>query len=248
MQLQDILQTIGFKDKKQKVYLACLELGQANAQKIAKAAGVERTSVYALLDALKQEGLISATVKRKTKYFIPEPPQKLIDGWQNKVKALEKALPLFLSIYNTSNIKPKIRFYEDREGIKEIFKDTLNCQEKQLRNLSSAKDILELLGKTFIAHYIDQRVEKGVKIKSLRPHGKEPDYWYLKADNKEVLRTSRFLPKGISFNVVCLIYDNKVAVISSKKESFGFVIESREFSDLMKILYDLIWKMSKEVP
>jgi len=246
MNIQDTLKDLGFKDKKARAYLACLELGQANAQDIAKKAGVERTSVYALLDSLARDGLIGITIKNKTRFIIPESPQKLIDLLKGRLGAVEQALPLFMAFFNNAHIKPTIRFYEELKGIKEVIKDSLNCQEKIIRNLPSAQDILELIGKDFLSHYIAQRVAKKIKVRSLRPQGKESNNWYLKADNKDVLREVRFLPVGVSFNVLCMIYDNKVAVISSKKEKFGFLVESKEFGDLMKILYDLVWNAASQ--
>ena len=69
-------------------------------------------------------------------------------------------------------------------------------------------------------HHIEKRVKAGIQTISLRPQEKEPEHWYLDARNKEVLRTVRFFPKNISFDVVCLIYDYKVALISSKKGKF----------------------------
>lgn len=248
MELLDVLKQIGFKDKKARAYLACLELGQVNAQEIAKKAEIERTSIYAILESLQKEGLISITVKKKTKYFIPAPPNKLVDLLRDKTDAAIRALPSFLSIFKNVKSRPKIKFYEDKESIKEILNDTLDCREKMLRNLVSVKDIQELLGNTFLIHYLEKRVKLGIKVKSLRPKEKEPKEWDLKAKTQEkVLRESRFLPKDISFDVVCFIYDNKVALISSKKESFGFIIESHEFSQMMKILYDLIWNISRVV-
>lgn len=38
------LRQFGLNEKQAKVYLACLELGSASVQKIAKKAGVERTN------------------------------------------------------------------------------------------------------------------------------------------------------------------------------------------------------------
>lgn len=244
MNIEEILKNVGFKDKKARVYRACLELGQANAQEIAKKAEVERTSVYALLDSLEKEGLLSATLKKKTEYFIPAPPQKLVELLKGKAELLEKYLPLFVSLYKSSDIRPRIRFYEDRESIKEILKDTLTCKEKKIRSVSSAKDLLDLLGKDFMNHHIEKRVKAGIQTISLRPQEKEPEHWYLAAKNKEVLRTVRFLPKNVSFDVVCLIYDYKVALISSRKENFGFIVESKEFSDFMKTIYDFFWQVS----
>ena len=247
MELCELLQKVGFKDKKARVYLACLELGQANAQKIAQKANVERTSIYAILESLKKDGLIVSTIKKKTQYFIPEPPNKLADLLQNKTDLVNNSLPMLLSLYSNKETKPKILFYEGRESMKEIMNDTLHCQEKLLRDIASIKDIVELLGETFLIHYLEKRVKLGIKVNSLRVECKETNNWYFKADNKKTLRTTRFLPKNISFDVACLIYDNKVALVSSKKESFGFIIESCEFSQMMKTIYDLIWQISEPV-
>lgn len=247
MNIEEILKNVGFKDKKARVYRACLELGQANAQEIAKKAEVERTSVYVILENLEKEGLLNTTIKKKTKYFLPAHPQKLVEILEGKVDLLGKYLPLFVSLYKSSDVRPKVRFYEDRESIKEILKDTLTCKEKKIRSISSAKDLLELLGKDFMNHHIERRVKAGVQTISLRPQEKEPEHWYLAAENKEVLRTVRFLPNNISFDVVCLIYDYKVALISSRKEKFGFIVESEEFSDFMKTIYDFIWQASSSL-
>lgn len=249
-ELLHILKQVGFKEKKAKIYLACLEMGQANAQSIAKKAGIERTSVYAILESLQKEGLISATIKKKTKYFIADPPNKMIDLFKDKTNVVIQALPLFSSIFKNTKSKPKIKFYEDKESIKEILNDTLDSREKILRNLISIKDIQELLGNTFLIHYLEKRVKLGIMVRSLRLREKElqEKIWDFKAETqKQVLRESRFLPKNVSFDVACFIYDNKVALISSKKECFGFVIESSEFSQMMKTLYDLIWDISEVV-
>jgi len=245
MELPELLQKIGFKDKKAKVYLACLELGQSTAQKIAHKANVERTSIYAILDSLREDGLLVSTINKKTQYFIPESPNKLVDLLQEKTNLASGFLPMLLSLYSNTDTKPKILFYEGKENIKEIMNDTLSCREKKLRDLAAIKNIVELLGETFLVHYLEKRVKLGIRVNSLRVETKELDNWYFKANNKETLRTTRFLPQDVSFDVACLIYDNKVALISSKKESFGFIVESLEFSQMMKTLYDLIWSVSK---
>jgi hypothetical protein len=41
------------------------------------------------------------------------------------------------------------------------------------------------------------------------------------------------------------IYDDKVSFISSEKEIFGFIVQSEEFSKLMKLHFDLFWNISK---
>ena len=38
-----------------------------------------------------------------------------------------------------------------------------------------------------------------------------------------------------------IIYNNKVAFISSVGESFGFIVESKEFVDQEKIKFSALW-------
>lgn len=244
MNIEEILKNLGFKDKKAQVYRACLELGQANAQEIAKKADVERTSVYVLLDSLIEDGLISSSIKKKRRVFISENPSNLLDLLKGKAELFEKTMPLFLSLFKESSQKPQIRFYQGKENLKEILKDSLSCKEKNIRHFTSVQDIVDIFGKEYLEHYVEKRVKNGIKVLSLRPKQKEMDLWYFKAGNKQVLRNSRFLPDAISFDVVCFIYDSKVSIISSKKESFGFIVESLEFAKFMKTIFNAIWAIS----
>lgn len=43
------------------------------------------------------------------------------------------------------------------------------------------------------------------------------------------------------------IYGNKVAFISSRKESFGFIIESAELVEMLRTQFEVLWKTSKPI-
>lgn len=43
------------------------------------------------------------------------------------------------------------------------------------------------------------------------------------------------------------IYGNKVAFISSRKESFGFIIESAELATMLRTQFEVLWKASKPI-
>lgn len=40
-------------------------------------------------------------------------------------------------------------------------------------------------------------------------------------------------------------YDDKVSLISSRRENFGIIIQSEELSDLMNTLFAVLWHASK---
>ncbi len=62
---------------------------------------------------------------------------------------------------------------------------------------------------------------------------------------EKTLRDVRFTPKEINFSNTIAIYDNKVAVISTRKEGFGFVVESADYAQSMMVFYDLLWNICK---
>jgi len=46
-------------------------------------------------------------------------------------------------------------------------------------------------------------------------------------------------------NINMDIYDNKVAITSSAKESYGLIIESAELATSLKFIWRVVWNVSK---
>jgi HTH-type transcriptional regulator, sugar sensing transcriptional regulator len=55
----------------------------------------------------------------------------------------------------------------------------------------------------------------------------------------------RWAPAGAVFTMTTWTYDDKVAFISSRRENFGVIIQSEEFSDLMNTLFAILWQVSR---
>ena len=64
MKIENVLKAYGLNEKQIKVYLACLELGSASVQKISQKSGLIRTTVYEVLETLKQRGFTSSFLKK----------------------------------------------------------------------------------------------------------------------------------------------------------------------------------------
>jgi len=247
MDLVNVLKQLGFNENKAKVYLACLELGRATASDVAKKSSLIRTTVYKILEELVSEGLVEADLTSRVKTFIVLPPVKLIALIDSKKSVAQDSLPFFLEIFSSTKYKPKIRFYEGKEGIKKVFEDALDVKEKIVYTFSPIKDLLSELGATYARHYTNKRVKNDILRKALRQiSDKESSkgQWEFYADDEKLKREVRFLPKSVIFSTLIQIYDNKVSFISFEKENFAFIIESRELSSFMKQLFNLLWSMS----
>lgn len=238
----------GLDEKQAKVYMACLELGKAKAPEIARRSGIKRTTAYGILDELTALGFVSSSAKGKLKYFSAANPKALVENLEEKKKEMQNILPALEEIYASYNIRPLVQFFEGKAGVKKIFEDTLKCKEKKICQIVRVKDFVEFVGKDYSAEYIKKRAEKNIIAYALHPksddihddtYGEESDKWK---------RHVRYLPPIMFYASMIMIYDYKVVMISTKKENFGFIIESKEFSNTLRAYFDFMWNAGSKNP
>lgn len=243
MPLLKELEQFGWENKKARIYLAALELGEAKANAIAKKAGLSRPTVYDILEKLSQEGLISFYEKRGVRYFIAENPEAIARQLQARQSALTGLLPQLKSVYNTLEAKPRIRFYEGLVGVKAIFEDTLTVRDKFLAGILSMADLYKTPGKKFMDDYVSRRIQAKIKLRVIRSQQKEvEETWPSSAkENREL----RYSPEGMIFPETIYVYDNKVGIIGTQKENFGLIIESDDFHQTQENLFKALWDVSR---
>lgn len=243
MELENKLERFGITGKQAKIYLAVLELGTAKAFAVAKKAGVARPTAYDLLNKLVQDGLVSFFDKGGVRYYRAEDPERIRDHLLDSERAFERLLPELHSIWNATAAKPAIRFYEGLNGIKGVLEDTLTARDKRISGILSVVDLFDVPGKEFMETYVARRVEAGIRLRVVRSRPKEvgKEYW---PTDRGALRELRYAPAPMVFSMTTYVYDDKVSLISSQKENFGMIIESREFHQNMNHLFDGLWQVS----
>lgn len=250
MEIIDNLEKLGIKKRQAKAYFALLKLQKASPHQIAKEAGVERTTIYNIMEDLSSQGLATKIIQGKRLEYAAEPPVKLKEILQRQENILSETLPLLTSLQGSKGIETKVKFYNSLEEIRKALNDSLNCQEKLRRDFAFIENVVDLFGLRFLHNHIEERAKKKIKVRSLRraltkKTDSEKD-WYLKKENKDLLRETRYLDPLIEFEPLIIIYDHIVSIFSSKKESFALVIESPEFSQAMKTLFDIAWQTAKK--
>lgn len=239
MELKQSLKQLDLADKKADVWLACLELGSATVIEIAKKANIKRTTAYDILLDLIQRGLVSETSKGKKRLFVGEDPEKIKKDLQRKEQMFSEVLPMLKSVYNVRGVKPKIRFYEGIEGLKETYSDTLKYTGEMLAFAS--EDVVKILGTDWTAAYIKKRVKNELRVRAIMPASViiSKDYY---AKDPEHLRASKLIdPKKYPFSMEINIYGHSKVSLMSSKEQLGLVIESTEIYNTMKLIFELIW-------
>jgi HTH-type transcriptional regulator, sugar sensing transcriptional regulator len=238
MQLAEILKQFGLENKEDDVYLALLELGTAGVQEIAIKANIKRTTVYDVLSALQAKGLAGQTQKGKKRLFYAEEPETLNRLLDEKRRKLEDIMPVLKSLQNTAGQKPKIRYYEGKEGLRQVYRDTLNFKGELLAFLN--ENIIKYLGDEFAEEYIEKRKTAQITVRAICPDTEEMEIY--KSIDKEFLKTTRLVPrKDFPFTIEMNIYGNRLALLSFKEE-MGIIIESNEIANNLKLLFELAWR------
>ena len=244
MDLDKSIEKLGLNGKKADVYLAALELGKARVIEIAKKAGVKRTTCYDILLDLERQGLIYETAKGKKRLFIGEDPEKIKKELVAKQKIFDEILPELQAVYNIKGTKPKIRFYEGKEGLREVYADTLKYSGELLSFAS--EDVLRVLGKDWADLYLKQRVKKEIHTRAIMP--KTSGIQEYAAKDREQLRMSKLIdPQKYPFSVEINIYGHQRVALMSSKEETGIIIEGAEIYKTMKLIFELVWDNLPEI-
>ena len=123
--LKQAIKGYGLNERETEVFLALLELGVANGHEVAKKSGVIRTTTYSILEELGRKGLVTEVEKGKIKHYSIENPQKMISEMEERNKLLKEVKGDLLSLYQSAEHRPMVRFYKGLEAIKELHNNIL---------------------------------------------------------------------------------------------------------------------------
>lgn len=246
MHIEKVLNEFGLTKNKGMVYLAALKLGTGTVEDIARAAALPRTTVHEILEHLAGMGLVSFVTKGRARLYVAEHPEKLLSIIKEKERHLQTVLPELSSVFRSTAPWPQIRFYEGVHGIKNVLENTLQVKNKLILMISSIKNLYEIPGKDFMDDWVERRIAADIKIKVLR--SEVNDVAGLWPSSTSCKREVHYAPPDILFPMSVFIYENKVGVISTKKENFGMIIKSDEFSQTLKNFFEVMWQVTRVCP
>ncbi len=249
LNLKKTLEYIGFSEKEILVYLALLELGKGTVTEISRKAGINRPTGYHVLDSLEMKKLVWVSGKEPKQEYVAESPDQIekmllkkIEDDQVCVSEVRKIIPELKSMHNVTN-RPRVLFYEGREGMKKVYEDTLTSTEP-IRAYASVENMHAGLPGYFPDYY-HRRTKAGIAIRAIIPDS--PTGRERKSLDKEEIRETALVPREV-FNFIpeINIYDDKI-MIASWRGRFGIIIKSAEIADAMKKIYEIAWREAKRL-
>lgn len=238
------LQDAGLNENEAKIYLASLEMGQTSASRIAKKAGIKRTTVYLSLENLMQKGLMSTIKKDGKSLYFAEDPRNLERIMVEKKERISKIIPELLAFTNLIDRKPEIRYFEGEEGIKEVLKNGLDKAEREICVMYSETYISDFDENFFSEYYIPERIKRKIFTRALLPDTEQMRE--TSRNDEAFFKKSRFMPSDLfKIKMEVMVYGRDATSIISFKEKFALIIESSDIHDSFKSIFETMWASGK---
>ena len=244
IEIRQTLKNYGLADDEAKLYLAALKTGESSLAIIAKEAGIKRSSAYSFAKSLEQKGLLGSFKMRSGLRFVASPPFTLAKQLERRIDEVKKILPELNGLSGKLRAKPKITFYEGKEGYYTILNESLEQTGGSVRHIGSLKKMYDVVTKEYDSgFYIPLRLKNRIRFKAL--YYETESRGVLESDPRE-LREIRYLPIECYIPTSTFIYCNTVAVMTSKEELICYKVESEEIAESEKQKFDLIWNLLKK--
>ncbi|MSU75681.1 MAG: hypothetical protein EXS55_04165 [Candidatus Magasanikbacteria bacterium] len=239
MELQTQLKIAGLNHSEITVYLFLLENGLSTPPIVSRGTKIARTNCYNILLDLKNKGLIEEQTVGKHKTYLAKDPAALLHTLEQKKEAIARILPDLRGLYTLQKNKPKIRYYNGIEQIKEIYLQTLSAN--RVYGLASTKKLYELMPEFYLQH-LNEIQKRGIVWYDILSHSSESKG---APEMKAILKglyDQHFLPNQYGdFPTDMLLWGDNIALITLEEPIFGTVLTNPLLAKTFSIVFDMLW-------
>lgn len=235
-----VLQDLGLTEIEAKIYLAAIELGSDSVLRIAKKAEVKRPTAYVALDNLTEKGFVSKIEKGNKTHYTAEDPSVVLNKYKTKLANFVDLLPYYRAKYN-KGAKPKIKFYEGAEALREVYNQALFPSEEIMFFGADLAKLEKRLPESFNdwIKVVEQNPKKNYR--EINQYDKVAVN-YVKKTNSQ--KRVRFMPKDLLVATDSVITKDKFFIVSLDN-LFGVLIESEDIAKTYKSLFELAWRSAE---
>ncbi len=236
--LTSILLDLGLTENEANVYLAAISTGPATVMKISQVAEMKRTTVYSIIEVLKQKGLMLIEIKGWKKLYVAESPEKLKSVLNAKKQRLQDNMPEFLALYNLKGNESLIKYYEGIKAIETVYENLL----KELKS----KDYYYVLSNTkawigldpdFFENFMKKRSRLNLDLRLLLQQLEIVEEYRNQAGGN-----IKFLPKKTGITSSLTIVPNKIIIHQLTPPVMAIVIESPSIIEMNKKMFEIMWE------
>lgn len=250
MKIQEFLQNIGLNEKEAILYLELIKYEHLTPTEIAKKTGINRTTVYPILEQLIEKRLVREVEGSKKNKYSAESAERIRTYFEEKKaqyeeheRLLDSIVPQIKSIeLKNSENNPVIKYYSGKEG-------ALACTKDFLEMVSEGSEVSMIYSQDFIEKMFkgvdikiagNVRQSKSLKIKTI--------YTSSKGEKAPAKGSERVYVQGKDFeNIIgdIAFSDNVVRFYAGDTDFFGVIIRSPQIAKTLKTLHEIAFKSLK---
>jgi predicted transcriptional regulator len=255
--IQDIFETLGFKEEEMKTYLTLLD-GPRTAGDLSKTLGVPRPTLYGHLERLVSAGLAREDSERGVKTFTPEPVEQLrtlyrrkIHALRNKEKSLDDILPQLENRSGANLLRPRLNVFEGKKALRSALEDILSMKSGSVtHSFMPIRTLMEMVSTDFTKALNRERIRRGINMRGLwaRNQGLNISEFPFLAWGPELKSELRYAPLGTDSLLGYWVYGHKTLFLSPQPGISGYMLENADMANMMRAQHAAVWEKSEPVP
>jgi sugar-specific transcriptional regulator TrmB len=258
-EIKNELHKFGLSESQALIYLTLIQHGELRIQELSDLTQIPRTSVYEHLKTLLELGLVERIVDEKFIKIKPYPITAIRHGLSEQLIELQTQLSKLDNLDKAIELLPKnglspatvVRYYKGVSGARQLLWNTLKA--KEFIYVYSAWGRGRYVGMKFYKSFVAESRQRSIKeqvlvnpsrrvFESIRNYAGTSTGRTLPKDIRAV-KEADILIKGETF-----IYGNIFAQLYLREEEInGFEIESLNFTQMQRSIFETLWKMAQPV-
>ncbi len=229
------LQRIGLSDDEVRVYRLLLRKGSSKATALSSELGTARTTVYRLLEGLRDKGLAGESVQEGVKFFNAVSPERIPEIMEERLEEVRGEVAALKSLQGKNFEEARTELYRGKEGIKTVMRDVLR-EGKPYTFIGEAEKYFSEVG-VFVLQWLRKVEKNGLRGRLLCPKGQK--FKVAKTEER------RFLPDELISGISTWTYGNKTALFIWSEPFYVVLIANEFVTNSNRKSFEYLWKQAK---
>ncbi len=252
IQTGEILGKFELSPDEQEVYLSLLGQGHATPLALSRATGINRTTLYRVLDTLSEKGLVEEVMDYKSKSYRAAPPEQLnllIAKKEAEADNLREQLPKLVAALNQVAPPPasptRVLYFKGVGGLRQLLYNTLQAKDEVVGygygswNDGVGKHFAEKIRQ----EYVDRHIKARELLNTVDPVG---SYTSVIGYFNGVYRHRAINPQKLRITHDTYIYGGVFSFYHAvNNELFGVQIHNIKIAQTQKQIFEFLWKEAR---
>jgi HTH-type transcriptional regulator, sugar sensing transcriptional regulator len=242
--LKQNLINLGLSENEAMLYLSGLNLGQTTILDLSKNSGLKRSTIYGVIETLKQKNLCYEIMDGWKKSFAMREPSQLATILDQKKLELQKILPEFEAIVNLGQSNSGVEFHKGLSGIKSVYNEIIeNICDDGFQYIIGDLDHWYELDRDFFEDYLTE------KTKLSKKHNFDVKAIFRKTDKSAVSHIKRQKELNMQTKLIKLVENTPNFILTQEmlviqqlsSPIHAIVIRNKGVIKLQKAMFEMIW-------